>query len=1066
MNTCYVLLRAAVVLSAAASVRAQRHPVSGGFVKVSWELGTFENCETAGLEPIQDYAECAQAVREFSGRDAGSGGYRYQGTPGRCYTYLDGNLWTPNFVALSANAPVASLHTDPRDWQRKSIYCRDAALPSRRGPVDCVGQWTEWSECTESCGDGTQSRTYVWSTPATGGGVGCTVLEGAAEQRACNEGICGCQAALPDACIAPGSFRTTSGYVLLSANDRPGDAFAWSSCAAAGLQDIGTQADCENAVSAFNQLATTSAGTCGVDAVLASTARDAAGCSGRVALNPYSRGWTEAPGSLRDAASEIHFRAPATGLAAATSVWKSYHVYCRASTQPSDSPAVVGLYDVSVARASDGRAAVLTPGGGFDVAGISCAAGSVGRARASTCTEKGQPYVLDGCHAAVNGYVQFPYVSDCESVGLVQIRDAADCLQAINSFVDQQRGSLDTFPPSWTRIPRAPHCVRITDDYWTNGALFLYGLDSTWDSDMGQSFYCRAEVVAAPPQNCVGSWSAWSQCSELCGGGTQSRSYTVLRDASAGGIPCPASNGDSDVQRCNIEPCVVEGGRIVDPIPPAPPPAPPTPINSVCNNGQCISADWCSHVNEISGGFAKLYADGATCTSEGLADIVDANECTRAVGVFNNLVSNLDGGCGPETPSALPPFHQNSWQQGCSASVIVVGAATGQGVSPVEYVSATYFNTAATGIGTHIESASSKRYVFCRATATAATRQCAQRFWDGYDLSTAAATTGGAAVLTHGTDFDLTQVSCAPGYIGVPSASTCAQPGEAYSLQGCHPVAAAFAQVRSDGGNCNTEQLNPVTSPAECLEAVNAFQQAAGATQFAAVEPTTSAYRPAGCYTTIVQGMAMAHFNSMSQAAGSTQKSDGVAVFCKATIALPAQTSRSASLEEEDSDTATDPVVEKEQNIGAIAIGVITLCMLGYFLRVRHKPKEELEKPSKADEHTVETKTVATTGAVQNTSTSATSDSPYPPDAVVYYGSDQSWAYFKQLPQLFQAGTINEHTTVWVDNAQFGNEWLELKQFVLPWELQGSTFHHHHSSSHHSAPPALPPVPQSEEAIP
>ena len=55
-------------------------------------------------------------------------------------------------------------------------------------PVDCVvSEWSEWSDCSEECGGGTQTRTRTVITPAANGGAECPVLE---EQRACNEEPC------------------------------------------------------------------------------------------------------------------------------------------------------------------------------------------------------------------------------------------------------------------------------------------------------------------------------------------------------------------------------------------------------------------------------------------------------------------------------------------------------------------------------------------------------------------------------------------------------------------------------------------------------------------------------------------------------------------------------------------------------------------------------------------------------------------------------------------------------------------------------------------------------------
>ena len=55
-------------------------------------------------------------------------------------------------------------------------------------PVDCVvGPWSDWSECSETCGGGIQIRTREVLEPAQNGGAGCPTLE---ETRECNTDPC------------------------------------------------------------------------------------------------------------------------------------------------------------------------------------------------------------------------------------------------------------------------------------------------------------------------------------------------------------------------------------------------------------------------------------------------------------------------------------------------------------------------------------------------------------------------------------------------------------------------------------------------------------------------------------------------------------------------------------------------------------------------------------------------------------------------------------------------------------------------------------------------------------
>lgn len=55
--------------------------------------------------------------------------------------------------------------------------------------------------------------------------------------------------------------------------------------------------------------------------------------------------------------------------------------------------------------------------------------------------------------------------------------------------------------------------------------------------------------------DCVGSWSAWGSCSKACSGGTQTRTYHITDPGKSTGKPCSASEGDTQSQVCNAQPC-------------------------------------------------------------------------------------------------------------------------------------------------------------------------------------------------------------------------------------------------------------------------------------------------------------------------------------------------------------------------------------------------------------------------------------------------------------------------------------------------------------------------------
>jgi hypothetical protein len=61
--------------------------------------------------------------------------------------------------------------------------------------------------------------------------------------------------------------------------------------------------------------------------------------------------------------------------------------------------------------------------------------------------------------------------------------------------------------------------------------------------------------------DCDGSWGGWGGCSATCGGGEQSRSYTIVAAASGTGTACPADSPQS--QGCNTDVCITVTGELL-----------------------------------------------------------------------------------------------------------------------------------------------------------------------------------------------------------------------------------------------------------------------------------------------------------------------------------------------------------------------------------------------------------------------------------------------------------------------------------------------------------------------
>jgi len=73
------------------------------------------------------------------------------------------------------------------------------------------------------------------------------------------------------------------------------------------------------------------------------------------------------------------------------------------------------------------------------------------------------------------------------------------------------------------------------------------------------SYEKSADEIDRPkiPVDCEGQWGQWSACSETCGDGTQTKSYSITVDAENGGNECPHAQGDTVIQTCNLGACPV-----------------------------------------------------------------------------------------------------------------------------------------------------------------------------------------------------------------------------------------------------------------------------------------------------------------------------------------------------------------------------------------------------------------------------------------------------------------------------------------------------------------------------
>ena len=88
-----------------------------------------------------------------------------------------------------------------------------------------------------------------------------------------------------------------------------------------------------------------------------------------------------------------------------------------------------------------------------------------------------------------------------------------------------------------------------------DGTIVAIGAPKNDDNDNNSG---HVKIYKISPVDCIGSFGAFDSCSAPCGGGTQSRTYTIQTNAEHGGATCPYTNGHIDTQNCNTQPCPID----------------------------------------------------------------------------------------------------------------------------------------------------------------------------------------------------------------------------------------------------------------------------------------------------------------------------------------------------------------------------------------------------------------------------------------------------------------------------------------------------------------------------
>eukprot|EP01048_Picozoa_sp_COSAG05_P027144 COSAG05_NODE_7773_length_771_cov_1.528274_1_plen_186_part_01 len=96
-----------------------------------------------------------------------------------CTAECGGGSSTRSFV-VSQPAVAGGLECDAIDGAVEGVMCNTDPCP-----IDCEGAWGGWGECSATCGGGDRYRTFTVSVASAFGGAQCEVADGAQDSSPC-----------------------------------------------------------------------------------------------------------------------------------------------------------------------------------------------------------------------------------------------------------------------------------------------------------------------------------------------------------------------------------------------------------------------------------------------------------------------------------------------------------------------------------------------------------------------------------------------------------------------------------------------------------------------------------------------------------------------------------------------------------------------------------------------------------------------------------------------------------------------------------------------------------------
>eukprot|EP00750_Incisomonas_marina_P031326 INCI799.1.p1 GENE.INCI799.1~~INCI799.1.p1 ORF type:complete len:2111 (-),score=241.46 INCI799.1:204-5903(-) len=437
------------------------------------------------------------------------------------------------------------------DGITESLICAPVPECSR----DCFGDWTEWSECFGTCGPFVYNeRFYVRVQEAAFGGMECPFADATPEYRACDPVLEPCRDDCEGdwtewtSCSAScGVGATTRSFVeraermLADSAEHPND-YATNGCA--GTQLVSCEVypcpvDCEGEWGVWGVCSETCGGLGTQERVFQPSVAAAFG------------GDDSCPASERQ--ERVCGHSPCEGCEGFWTTWSACDASCGSGAQTRLFSARSGgeceLHGTTQSRACDSDercpdtttqqatspVATPAPTESVDCVGGWSVWGSCDRTCGVDLGTQHQTFIVSR-QATSGGKVCADGHGDTRARACGDTECPNDCHGAWSDYSE---------------------CTVTCGDRGTTTRTFHWvytqGCDEVPD-DIEQTVSCWWANEPCPV-DCVGGWSAWTDCSQTCGPGTKQRWHTVLQEAAYGGIACDWSDSFVQYETCVLEAC-------------------------------------------------------------------------------------------------------------------------------------------------------------------------------------------------------------------------------------------------------------------------------------------------------------------------------------------------------------------------------------------------------------------------------------------------------------------------------------------------------------------------------